>query len=255
MLSGSYTYGISKDLSNGARNSPQANWEFNQTILPNNPLLSFSNADIRHRMLLVFQKYFKWKKAGNTAVSFVYNLQSGSPYSYVYIGDINRDGSPNNDLIYIPTTASDANLTDIKDAGGNVLISASEQWANLNTYIDNDKYLRKRRGQYAERNGARTPWNQQLDLKVTHTFPLNTSGKNIQVSLDVINLSNLISKNWGRQYFVPNLLNGNYQLLALTNISNSTKPNLTFNNPLTKPWQVDQLASRMQGQLTVRFNF
>lgn len=255
LISGSYTYGISKDLANGARNSPQANWEFNQTILPNNPLLSFSNADIRHRMLLMFKKYLNWKKAGNTAISFVYNLQSGSPYSYVYIGDINRDGSPNNDLIYIPVSVNDANLTDIKDAGGNVLLAASEQWANLNTYIDNDKYLRKRRGQYAERNGARTPWNQQLDMKVTHTFPLNTSGKSIQISLDVINLSNLISKNWGRQYFVPNLLNGNYQLLALTNISNSTKPNLTFNNPLTKPWQVDQLASRMQGQLTVRFNF
>lgn len=254
-FSASYTYGVSKDVANGVRNSPQANWEFNQTILPNAPKLAYSNSDIRHRILAVLQKQFDFKKYGKTNLSFVYNIQSGSPYSYVYIGDINRDGSPNNDLVYVPSSLADANLTDIKDAGGNVLVSASQQWSNLNEYIQNDKYLRTRIGNYAERNAARTPWNQQLDMKITHTIALGNSGKNIQLSLDVFNLSNLISKNWGKQYFVPNLLNANYQLLTLASISNSTKPNLNFNKPLTTPWQVDQLASRMQGQLTVRFNF
>jgi hypothetical protein len=157
--------------------------------------------------------------------------------------------------VYVPSSLADANLTDIKDAGGNVLVSASQQWNNLNEYIQNDKYLRTRIGNYTERNAARTPWNQQLDMKITHTIALGNSGKNIQLSLDVFNLSNLISRNWGKQYFVPNLLNANYQLLTLTSISNSTKPNLNFNKPLTAPWQVDQLTSRMQGQLTVRFNF
>ena len=251
----SYTYGISKDVANGVRNSPQANWEFNQTILPNAPKLAYSNSDIRHRLLAVVQKKFDFKKYGKTSLSFVYNMQSGSPYSYVYIGDINRDGSPNNDLVYVPSSLADANLTDIKDAAGNILVSASQQWDNLNDYIHNDKYLRTRIGQYAERNAARTPWNHQLDMKLTHTVAINKTDRSIQVSLDVFNLSNLISKNWGKQYFVPNLLNANYQLLTLTGISNSTKPNLNFNKPLTTPWQTDQLASRMQGQVTVRLNF
>lgn len=251
----SYTYGISKDIANGVRNSPQANWEFNQTILPNNPKLAFSNSDIRHRFIAVIQKQFDWKKIGYTNLSFVYSMQSGSPYSYVYIGDINRDGSPNNDLVYIPSSQADANLTDIKDASGNVLVSTTQQWLDLSSYINNDKYLEKRTGQYAERNGARTPWNHQLDLKATHTFQLKKKSKNIQLSLDVFNLSNLISKNWGKQYFVPNLLNANYQLLTLAGISNSTKPNLNFNKPTTRPWQVDPIASRAQGQLTLRFNF
>lgn len=254
-FSAAYTYGVSKDIANGARNSPQANWEFNQTILPNAPGLAYSNSDIRHRILTVLQKQFNFKKYGKTNVSVVYNIQSGSPYSYVYIGDINRDGSPNNDLVYVPSSFTDANLADIKDTGGNVLISASQQWANLSEYIQNDKYLRTRTGKYAERNAARTPWNHQLDMKITHTIAIKNTTQNIQFSFDVFNLSNLISKTWGRQYFVPNLLNANYQLLTLVSITNSTKPNLNFNKPLTSPWQVDQLASRMQGQLTVRFNF
>jgi len=251
----SYTYGLSKDIANGARNSPQANWEFNQTILPNDPKLTYANADLRHRLLSVFQKQFKWKKGGQTSLALIYTLQSGSPYSYVYIGDINRDGSPNNDLIYIPASQSDANLTDIKDASGNITVSAAQQWADLSAYIQNDKYLQKRIGMYAERNGARTPWNQELDMKLTHTFPLHNKARSIQLSLDVFNLSNLISRNWGNQYFVPNLLNGNYQLLSLQSINAANKPLLNFNNPSSTPWQVDPITSRAQGQLTLRYNF
>jgi hypothetical protein len=254
-FSTSYTYGISKDIANGARNSPQANWEFNQTILPNDPKLTYSNADLRHRFLGVLQKQFNWKKGGQTSLAFVYTLQSGSPYSYVYIGDINRDGSPNNDLIYIPASQADANLTDIKDANGNITVTAAQQWTDLSAYIQNDKYLKQRTGTYAERNGARTPWNQELDMKLTHSFPLHNKSRSIQVSLDVFNLSNLISRDWGKQYFVPNLLNGNYQLLTLQSINAANKPLLNFNNPSSTPWQVDPITSRAQGQLTLRYNF
>lgn len=251
----SYTYGLSKDIANGARNSPQANWEFNQTILPNDPKLTYANADLRHRLLSVIQKQITWKKGGQTSLALVYTLQSGSPYSYVYIGDINRDGSPNNDLIYIPVSQSDANLADIKDANGNITVSAVQQWADLSTYIQNDKYLQKRIGTYAERNGARTPWNEELDMKLSHIFLLHNKARSIQLSVDVFNLSNLISRNWGKQYFVPNLLNGNYQLLSLQSINAANKPLLNFNNPSSTPWQVDPITSRAQGQLTLRYNF
>lgn len=251
----SYTYGVSKDIANGARNSPQANWEFNQTILSNDPKLTYATADLRHRLLGVFQKQFTWKNASQTSIALVYNLQSGSPYSYVYIGDINRDGSPNNDLVYIPSSQIDANLVDIKDANGNITLSAVQQWKDLSTYIQNDKYLRNKIGTYAERNGARTPWNQQLDFKISHSIPLKNSTHSIQLSLDVFNLSNFISRDWGKQYFVPNLLNGNYQLLTLQSINSANKPSLNFNNPSSTPWQVDPFTSRAQGQLSLRYSF
>jgi len=249
----SYTYGVSKDVANGVRNSPQANWEFNQTILPNDPKLSNSNFDIRNRFLALFTKEFTRKKS-QTAFTFIYNAQSGSPFSFVYIGDVNRDGSPNNDLIYIPNSLADANLIDIKDGGGNVTRTAAQQWDDLNNYISSNKYLRSKKGMYAERNGARTPWNQELDCKVSHAFLINKKQR-VTFSLDIFNLSNLINRRWGRQYFVPNLLNGNYQLITLQSITNSTKPNFIFNNPVSTPWQIDPITSRAQGQLSVRFSF
>ena len=251
---GSYTHGVSKDIANGVRNSPQANWEFNQTILPNDPKLSNSNFDIRNRFLALVTKQFNFKKS-QTAFTFIYNAQSGNPFSFVYIGDVNRDGSGNNDLVYVPVSQADANLIDVKDAMGNVTLSVAEQWANLSKYINNDKYLSKRKGGYAERNGARTPWNQQLDCKISHTFLVNNHKQSLSFSLDVFNLSNLINRNWGRQYFVPNVLNGNYQLLTLQSSTNSTKPNYVFNNPTTTAWQIDPILSRAQGQLSARFSF
>ena len=255
-VTSAYTYGVSKDKANGVRVSPQANWEFNQTILPNDPQLSYSNFDLRHRIISTLQYSKKWKKAFTT-LSFVYIAQSGAPFTYTYIGDINRDGSSNNDLIYIPKNISESNLADIKDASGNITNSAANQWSQLDTYISNDKYLSKRRGQYAERNGGRTPWNNELDMKISHTFLLgkNANGHSVNIGLDVFNLSNLISYKWGRQYYVPNVLNSSYQLITVAKANTATPPELNFNNVTTTPWQYDPILSRTQGQLSVRYNF
>ena len=251
-----HTYGVSKDKANGVRVSPQANWEFNQTIKPNDPQLSYSNFDLRHRSISTFRYNKKWKKAA-TSVTLVYIAQSGSPYSYTYIGDINSDGSPNNDLIYIPQNMSESNLADIKDGAGNITNSAANQWSQLDAYITNDKYLSNRRGQYAERNGARTPWNNQMDIKIVHTLMISkkNNSQSVSVSLDVFNISNLISKTWGRQYYVPNVLNSSYQLLTVARANTNIAPELNFNNPTTTAWQYDPILSRMQGQLSVRYNF
>ena len=250
-----YTYGVSKDISNGVRVSPQANWEFNQTIHANSPQLAFSNFDLRHRSITSLQYAHTWKK-GSTTISLVYNAQSGSPYTYTYIGDINRDGSPNNDLVFIPRSRQESNLEDIRDANNNIILSAATQWEQLNQFIEGDRYLRKHRGNYAERNGARTPWNQQLDSKIVHTMALGkeATSHSLSIALDVFNLSNLISRNWGKQYFVPNILNSSYQLLTVRRANTSTPPELSFSVPTTTPWLYDPLLSRTQGLLTVRYS-
>ena len=164
-----YTYGASKDIMNGVRVSPQANWEWNQTIQPNSPQLSYSNFDIRHRSITNISYTKKWSKIlEKTIFNLVFNAQSGSPFTYIYSGDLNRDGSPNNDLIYVPKDKSEIALVDIKDASGNVLVSADDQWNQLESYINNDKYLSSRKGKYTERNGGRTPWNTQLDIRISN---------------------------------------------------------------------------------------
>ena len=74
-----YTYGYSKDVSNGIRNSWSSNFEVNPAIIANSPQLSFSNFDLRHRIVATTGFTFKWNPANSTSLAFFYSGQSGSP--------------------------------------------------------------------------------------------------------------------------------------------------------------------------------
>ena len=41
----------------------------------------------------------------------IYIARSSSPFSFVYGGDVNRDGSAKNDLLFVPADASQIQLT------------------------------------------------------------------------------------------------------------------------------------------------
>lgn len=268
--SAAYTYGRSMDVSNGIRNSFQSNFEVNPAIVANNPQLSYSNFDLRHRIVATLEANFMWNDINTTTLSFFYGGQSGSPYSVVY----NSGGNPfanaaNANLPYIPKDQNDINLKDIKDASGNVTYSAMQQWTDLNSLIENDKYLKTRRGKYAERNGLRTPWNHDLDLKLMHEFKLSRKNTNhtIQISFDVFNVLNLINNNWGHVFFVTNVNNYTVNMLAFAADANGSaigkpsggySPTFTFNKPTGLDghyYTVDPLNSRWQGQLGVKYTF
>ena len=252
-----YTYGMSKDVMNGVRVSAQANWNWNQTIEANNARLSYSNFDLRHRIISNLTYASSYSKKHQTSVGLFFIASSGTPFSYVYSGDLNRDASSKNDLIYVPNNASEINLIDITDNDGNIVTSASEQWNQLDAYIENDSYLKSNRGKYTERNGGRTPWNIQLDMhlgqeikfkgqKVDHKFELTT---------DIFNVLNLFNYRWGRQYFVPNTTNSGYSLIQARTSSDGTTTTYQFFNPKSAPWQIDGIASRLQMQIGLRYSF
>ena len=136
---------------------------------------------------------------------------------------------------------------------GKVLTTADEQWNQLDTYIKNDEYLTERRGTFTERNGARTPWNAQADLRIGQNFKF---GKNqFQLSLDIINVGNLLNKDWGNQYFVANTLNSSYQIVTVASVVNDVAT-FRFNDPKGQtPYQIDPIASKWQGQLGLRWIF
>jgi hypothetical protein len=250
-----YTYGMSKDLVNGVRNSPQANWEWNQTTRPNGPALSFSNFDTRHNVVASASYTKLWGKRHTTTLTAFHQSRSGRPFSFVYAGDLNGDGSPNNDLIFIPKNAEDIALTDLKDATGQVVATAGQQWQQLDAYIAASPYLSERRGRYAERNGGRTPWGHQLDLRVLHKWCFSgKSSRSLEISLDLINAANLLNWRWGHQFFVSNTTNAGYQLLTFNKITNE-RATFSFNAPTEQAWQLDPIASRWQMQLGLRFNF
>ena len=78
--------------------------------------------------------------------------------------------------------------------------TAAEQSALFFKYIDQDKYLRDHKGQYAERNGAQAPWRNQVDIKLIQDIFMNVgkTKNTIQLTLDIFNFGNLIDPNWGK---------------------------------------------------------
>ncbi|MBS1680778.1 MAG: carboxypeptidase-like regulatory domain-containing protein [Bacteroidetes bacterium] len=251
-----YTYGQSKDVLNGIRNSPESGWQTNQGLNPNNLGLAYSNFDIRHRIVSTIQYKKNWGTKGTSCLSLIPTFQSGSPFSYgiTSSNNLTKNGQQV-DMFYIPKAGEDPYHLNTTDATGTMN-------ANFNNFISNDAYLSKHRGQFTERNGARTPWNNQMDLRLMHDFPINTGKKvNIlQVTFDIINFSNLISKHWGVYYFTPNTINSSVDPgLGITTRAYNLGTGLyditgTYNTPTSK-WSVDQFSSRWQAQLGLRYSF
>ena len=268
-----YTYGKIYDISNGIRNSPQSNWELNPARNVNDPALALSNFDLRHRVVASINLHKTFAERFTGYFTSVLTYQSGSPFTYVYNNNPFGNGQQNVQMAYVPSDANDILLTDIKK-NGVVTVTADQQRQQLNDFINNDSYLSSRRGQYTERNAARTPWNNQADVrfmletKLGNLAPDATgivvAGHTIQISLDIINVGNLLNKNWGRQYFVPNTFNstagfGLNQSGFVPSADDASKksPTFTYTAPAGgfTPYSIDQLASRWQGQLGLRYSF
>lgn len=262
-----YTYGASKDVSNGIRNSFQSNFEVNPAITPNNPQLSNSNFDLRHRIVSTIGANILWNKKNTTSLHFFYSGQSGNPYSVVYNAGGNPFGNAANaNLPFIPATQNDIRLADYTLNGQ--VYTAAQQWSDLDNLITGDKYLNTRRGQYAERNGLRTPWNHEIDLKLMHEFKIGKdNARSLQISMDVFNVLNLLNNNWGHVYFVTNVNNYNVNLLTFAKDANGIAPSkpssgylptYNFNKPTglnNHYYTVDPLNSRFQAQLGIKYNF
>ncbi len=248
-----YTYGQSKDILNGIRNSPESGWQLNQALNPNNPGLTYSNFDIRHRIVATVQYKKSWGESGTSYITLIPTFQSGSPFTYAINSNTLTSNGQQIDLFYIP-----------KANGENPYNLTATQQQAFNNFINGDTYLSSHRGQYTQRNAARTPWNNQLDLRLMHDFKFKVAeGKTntLQLSFDIINFSNLISKYWGVYYYTPNTLSSSVDpglgITSKTNYNAATNTyqiNGTYTTPSAK-WSIDQFSSRAQAQLGVRYIF
>jgi hypothetical protein len=144
----------------------------------------------------------EWLKHLATTISLLYQGSIDYRFSYVYGADFNRDGVNGNDLIYIPKDARNTSeITFVNSTAINGIVYTAAQQAQLfEDYINQDKYLKKHRGQFAERNGAQAPWRNQVDLKFMQDLFVK-AGKNrhtIQFTVDIFNFGNLINSSWGK---------------------------------------------------------
>jgi hypothetical protein len=164
---------------------------------PNNPVLAFSDYSPGHRFFITGGYRFEYFGFGATSVSAFYEARTNGNTNYTYAGDLNGDGSTNNDLIYIPRNTSEMNFQTFTSGG--VTYTADQQAAAWEAYIYQDEYLSKRRGEYAERGAIFLPLVKRLDLSVAQDVFFNLAGtkQRFQVRLDMLNFGNLLNSDWG----------------------------------------------------------
>lgn len=258
-----YTYGDAKDLTNGIRNSMESNWQMNQSLTPNDPKLATSNFAIKNRVVANLGYGLNLSESNRLSANVYFNAQSGNPFSWGFVNSTIANSGQAAGLAYIFKDAAEAAkyITPIKDASGNILVSAAQQVADYESFINGNEYLNSRRGKFTERNGDFTPWNIQADFRIMDEIRLSQKNKsNLQISLSIINLTNLLNKDWGKVYFVPNTFNSTASV-GLTKVGNvatgqpgAGDPTYNFKTP-NLPYTIDQFASRFQAQLGVRYNF
>lgn len=252
-----YNHGSAFSIFEGTSSQNSSQWRGVYSVNGrNNAPLGRSDFDAASRVIGTVSYRKEYGGIFGTTISMVYNGQSGLPFSYTYSsGNFTGEDSRERALIYVPNNASEIVFNEST-------WTAEEQWAALNNYIARDEYLSQRRGQYAQRNEVRTPFESIFDLRLLQDIFVETGGKRntIQLSLDIFNFGNMLNKDWGRRYFVPNGDGTSVQLLNYVSTVNNV-PTFTFNPAIKDKTDLlgkddaGLISSRWQMQLGIRYIF
>ena len=243
-----YSYLDSKDVNSIEAEITGDAFDFNPIVGDANAdELSYSKYGDTHRIIGVLSKNWTYGASDqwSTSLSSFFEVSQGGRFSYTYAGNINADGSgQNNDLLYVPTS-EEIQQMDFPGAAG--------QAAAYDAYIAQDDYLSGRRGDYAERYGAVSPWTTRVDVKFLQDYKIKVSENKtntIQFSIDVLNIGNLISSEWGLVQ-QPN----NVSPIGVS-VDGTGTPTYSFNPNQTETFGYDSsLASRWQMQFGLRYIF
>lgn len=248
-----YTYQESKDYTSIPAEIAADAFQRNPIVGdPNDPTLSWSRYGLKHRIISSFMYQTSYKSMASS-FGVIFEAGQGNRYSYTYAGDLNQDAIANNDLLYVPASSSDINFGTVVDGVGVEAPDAAAQWSALDAFIEQDDYLSTRRGDYAERNGASLPWFAQMDFRIMQDFYFDIKGKKhtIQLSIDVMNLGNMINSDWGvREYATT------YNPITVTGVDANNVPYFQFDTNLTDSYiDAFSVASKWQMQFGIRYIF
>jgi hypothetical protein len=227
---------------------------------PNKPELSYSQFGLRNRITASMTYKIPWSEKWGTSIGLFVEVAEGNRfagaggnrYSFTYAGDVNGDGQGGNDLIYIPRNQGEIAFVPYTDAGGNT-VTAAQQWTAFNAFIEQDDYLKAHRGQIAERFGAINPWFGNVDLKLIQEFslPLGGQAHTLQLSVDILNVLNLLNSEWGVRSVASPVATSPLQFRGF---DLSGAPTFNFDRTITKTFVDDPgLDSRWQMQIGLRY--
>ncbi len=259
-----YTFTDAKEVTANPGSQATSAWNSNPNVGTSNAIeLGYGQNAIPHRVVANLSYRKEYARHFASTLSFFYQGSHQGNYSYVVNGDINGDGNSSTDLMYIPANISEMNFEayDITNRDGAVVntFTPAQQAEAFEAFINNSSYLKNNRGQFAERNGALLPWYNRLDGRFLQDFYIETGKNNtrhtLQFSADVLNVPNLLNKNWGiqRQTITTNPL-------SFRSLNGEGEPVYRYQNIggnlVSEPFQnLNTLTSTWSMQLGLRYSF
>jgi hypothetical protein len=213
-----YTHTVVKEISGNPGSQANSAWNGQPSI--NGPnLLDIQNSQyVTPNKLVGSISYRKeYLNFFATSIGLYYAGYNAGNFSWVYSTDMNKDGV-NNDLMYIPSSKDELQFKEI------VGFTAAEQADAFWAFVNQDSYLSKHKGEYAEAYSAKMPWVNRFDLKIAQDFKIKVgnSYNTLQVSLDVLNLGNLLNDAWGvTQHAAPSNFG---KVLKYEGVDSNNKP-------------------------------
>lgn len=256
-LSFAYTHSYARSYGDGIGDQVTSAYKTNTYSINgiNNHELGYGTYVAPDRIIASIGYRKEYAKHFATSISLIYDGNpigyaggySYSRYSYTFGGNVVGDGGANN-LLYVPESREALDAWNFVDATN---YTAKQQKDDFWAYINQDSYLKDRKGKYTERGGAVMPWHHQVDLKLNQDFYVKVGGKRntIQLGVDVTNLGNLLNSSWGL-----------YESVNSTNLLTYKAGAYTFNKTsgevLTKTYKNYQsFKSTYSMQFSLRYIF
>ena len=243
MASASYMYNQAHAITDGTSSQASSNWGYNYVPGdPNNPPMTVSTFDVRHRINLSGSYMINLRKV-TTTLSLFYNGQSGRPYALAFYLDPNNDGRTSNDLLYVP---SDGSQVFVKNGTADQLMA----------WLQADPCAMQYAGGIQPRNSCRMPWTNQMDFRLAFGIPAGGRRK-AEVTLDVFNFLNMFGNNLGKVMYTSNNANTDIRYDGIDATTGKMIYNISSITAATYPGRflVDDVRSRWQAQFGVRFTF
>jgi hypothetical protein len=254
-IKAAYSYGLARGFVDPG-SIALGSWTGNQiTRDPNNPGIQYAATSPGHRFFAAASYRKNLIRAGATTASLFWETRTIGNASYTFANDVNGDGGSANDLIYIPKDKSEMNFETFTTGGRT--FTAAEQADAWEAYIQQDKYLRSHRGEYAERGAVFLPLFSRADVGFAQDLSgrFLRQGHTMQVRLDFLNFGNLLNHNWGVSQRLVNAQ-------PLTNTSVDANGALRYRLRVVNNQLMTKSLERSAGltdvyriQMTVRYNF
>ena len=179
-----YSYTDATEVNGLTSSRAISNWASRSIFNPNEEVSSRSpyvNQD-RFTAVMSYRHYFF--DGYKTEFAMFYEGRMGKPYSWTFNNDMNGDGLAGNDLMYIPRA-------------GEVVFTNPAEEAVFNDLVRSyglDQYT----GQVVPRNEDFAPWVHNFDMRISQELPGFFAGNKAEIWLDLLNVGNLLNKDWGQ---------------------------------------------------------